>query len=76
MVSITNFEKELQLLINRHSLENASDTPDFVLARYLRVCLENWSTCIKDRDSWYGSKSVEFALKSKTPIEPDAATQD
>lgn len=27
-----NFRKELQTLINKNSLENGSDTPDFILA--------------------------------------------
>jgi hypothetical protein len=34
------FEKELASLINRHSLENGSDTPDFILARFLRQALD------------------------------------
>ena len=29
------FERELASLINRHSLENDSNTPDWVLAKYL-----------------------------------------
>lgn len=37
--SETAFEKELQTLINRHSKENESDTPDFILANYLKDCL-------------------------------------
>ncbi len=34
-----NFRDELTSLINCHSLENASDTPDFILANYLMACL-------------------------------------
>jgi len=47
------FEKELQELINSYSLENESDTPDFILANYLKTCLTNWNKAIKERDSWY-----------------------
>lgn len=33
------FQKELEQLINRHSVENGSNTPDYVLAQYLVACL-------------------------------------
>lgn len=32
-----NFKKALRDLINTYSKENASDTPDFVLAEYMRI---------------------------------------
>ena len=34
------FKKELQDIINKHSKENDSDTPDFILAEYLNDCLK------------------------------------
>lgn len=52
----TQFEKELTELINRHSLENASDTPDFILARFLQECLDAWNSGISKRSRWYDSK--------------------
>lgn len=48
------FEKELAELINKHSIENGSNTPDFVLAAYLVRCLEALNSCIKSRDGFYG----------------------
>ena len=51
---MTDFQKELQELLNRHSMENGSNTPDFILARYLFGCLENWNLYTFQRDSWYG----------------------
>ena len=30
------FERDLALVINYHSRENGSNTPDFILAQYLR----------------------------------------
>lgn len=47
------FEKELEALINRWSKENASNTPDFILAGYLRQCLNAWNVCTQERDRWY-----------------------
>lgn len=43
------FRKELETLINRHSLENGSDTPDFILAQYLTDCLEAFDRASRAR---------------------------
>ena len=48
------FKEELTALLNRHSVENASGTPDFVLAEYLMDCLGIWETTVGRRDKWYG----------------------
>jgi hypothetical protein len=48
------FEKQLEELINRHSKENDSDTPDFILARYLSLCLEAGNYLVERREQWYG----------------------
>jgi len=50
----TDFKSQLQSLINLHLLENGSDTPDFILAKYLSRCLENWDLTTLERDKWYG----------------------
>lgn len=48
-----NFEKELEYLINRYSLENESNTPDFILAEFVKNCLKAWNKATKERDNWY-----------------------
>lgn len=60
---MTQFEKELMELINKHSIENESDTPDFILAEYLYRCLKNFKITINHRENWYG--------RAKTYIIPD-----
>lgn len=50
----TDFRKELEQLINRHSVENNSNTPDFVLAGYLTDCLRAFNFAVNYRDRWYG----------------------
>jgi len=49
-----SFEKELKELINRHSQENGSDTPDYMLARFLCRCLEAYDYTVQERERWYG----------------------
>lgn len=50
----SKFEKELEQLINRYSLENGSNTPDFILARFLRMQLDIFDRTIRRREHWYG----------------------
>lgn len=49
-----NFEQELKELINRHSIENESDTPDYILARYILNCLYSYSCAVRTRDQFFG----------------------
>jgi hypothetical protein len=51
-----SFRKELEELINKHSLEKNSDTPDFILADYLAMCLHTFDKAMKAREKWYGKK--------------------
>lgn len=51
-----NFEKELENLINKYSIENESNTPDYILAQYMLKCLEAFNEAAKARSKWYGIK--------------------
>ena len=54
-----DFQKELRELINRHSMENGSDTPDFILAQYLVGCLEYFNVAVQRREAWYTKERHE-----------------
>lgn len=45
---------DLAALLNEHSRENASDTPDFILAGYLVNCLAAFEAATRHRELWYG----------------------
>ena len=47
------FRGELCALLNRHNRENASNTPDYVLADYLIDCLFAFEDGIRRRAAWY-----------------------
>jgi len=49
-----SFRKELESIINCHSMENTSNTPDFILAEYLTSCLLAFDTATQQRETWYG----------------------
>jgi len=51
-----NFENKLRDLVNHHSRENGSDTPDFILAQYLQSCLNSFDAAVSRREEWYGRK--------------------
>lgn len=53
------FHNELISLINRHSIENGSNTPDFILARYLMDCLDIFNKTVNCREVWYGRDKTE-----------------
>lgn len=50
----SKLQKELAELLKRHSMENLSNTPDFVLAQFILTCLAAWNYGVSERDRWYG----------------------
>lgn len=53
---MTEFEKEVTRLLNHHSQESVSDTPDFILAVFLTDCLTAWNDATVRREMWYGRR--------------------
>ena len=49
-----SFKDELKDLINKYSLENESNTPDFILSEYLLDCLAAYERTVNQRDAWFG----------------------
>ena len=47
----SEFQKALKELLNTHSMEGMSHTPDFVLAEYLMACLAAFDTATIRRTS-------------------------
>ena len=45
------FRKELENLLNRHSKENGSDTPDFLLANFLIGIMDVYDLTVRKRDA-------------------------
>jgi hypothetical protein len=44
-----------------HCMENGSDTPDFILAAYLRNCLDNFDMTVRAREKWYSRQAGDGA---------------
>lgn len=50
---MTDFEKDLSDVLNRHSQENMSNTPDNILAVFLSRCLCAWNEAVLHRERWH-----------------------
>ena len=59
------FEQKLREIINVHSLESESDTPDFILAEYMIDCLDSFTDATNKREKWYGRKTEKKETKAK-----------
>lgn len=71
----TEFEKRLAALINEYSKENDSDTPNFILERYLNEVLKNFNAAVMDREQWYGRiQHVEDDSHYKIPFDFDGTS--
>lgn len=55
---MSQLRDEIQEVLNRHSAENDSDTPDYVLARYLEDCLRAFDFAVRRRDEFFGRKTA------------------
>ena len=53
-ITFTAFSDELRSLINKHSRERFSNTPDFILGQYMEACLNAFETAVQQRETWYG----------------------
>ena len=46
--------EEIGMVLNKHSRENFSNTPDFILAEFLIQSLSAFETASRAREKWYG----------------------
>lgn len=53
----SDFRKDLEISISACSMENGSDTPDFILAEYLENCLKAFDKAVRARAGW-GKENV------------------
>jgi hypothetical protein len=66
------FDRELRALINKHSRENGSDTPDFILTAFLMQSLAAFDHATKSRSEWYAPpvEASEMDMDAAGPATP------
>jgi len=52
------FVEEIERVVNSFSIENESNTPDFILAEYIRDCLSAFARSVTRREEWYGRRDA------------------
>lgn len=52
---MSNFKGELESLLNRYNLENGSNTPDFVLSKFVCLAIKAFDEAVIARDYWFGT---------------------
>lgn len=63
-VKYTNFRSDLEILINTHSMENGSNTPDFILAHFLTEQLRLFDIVIGERSTHRGEAPVPVEIST------------
>ena len=64
------FQAELQSLLNRHSQEGHSNTPDFLLAEFITQCVTAFNKAVRARDGWYGVELSPVPDRYKSLVPP------
>lgn len=64
MREYNQFIVDLETLLNEHARESESNTPDFVLAQFLKGCLDSFDTGIRDREVW-NNRSQKEAVETE-----------
>ena len=75
------FHEDLRTAINANSMENGSNTPDWVLRDFLCDCLDAWNTATNARRDWSGPKltdeerqAIEYAAEMLPMMAQTAAS--
>ena len=68
--AVNDLQHTLASVLNRFSAENASNTPDFILAQYLLGCLAAWNQAVQQRETWYGRDARPRGGSGLYPIGP------
>ena len=62
-----DLRSSLAFAINYHSAEGGSNTPDFILASFLKRCLFAFDMGVMERESWYGREDQSPADLADQP---------
>ena len=69
------FSDQLKDLINRNSMENGSNTPDFILARFLTDAMEAFDRATNRRSEWRGETTTFGSAAEEICPEPEAVPE-
>jgi hypothetical protein len=67
---MSDFRKDLELLLASYSKESGSGTPDFILAEYLQTCLDAFDVAVRARSDFQELEPQNEALLPTVPLIP------
>lgn len=67
---------DLVSVINRHSRENASNTPDMILAVVMLAALQTFEVATTHRDMWYGIAPAPGWTAPPGAVQPNREPED
>lgn len=53
--NVFKFKEDLTNILNKHSISNMCNTPDFILSDHITEYLISYSKSINNRDKWYNN---------------------
>ena len=63
----TTFRDDIRDVINSHARETGSNTPDFILAKYLTDCLDAFENASNWRQCWHSTDGVPEKFRENGP---------
>lgn len=68
--AVLDFEKELAALLNKHSMDTETNTPDFILARHIIRDLDTYRETTSELQKWHGSnmRSASDNFSNPSPM--------
>lgn len=55
---LPHFQEDLRAIINKHSLDNACNTPDFILAEMIAGQIEAYRKAVAANISWHDPSAI------------------
>lgn len=68
-----DFRSELCALINKHSMESGSNTPDFILGQFFTDVFMCFNKALRRRDEWYIGPVTQSVTGSNTAQQEDTS---
>lgn len=65
MARVSTFETQLIALLNKHSRERFSSTPDFLLANFLLGCLRAYEDTVRANVAWHDPARVPVPVDER-----------
>jgi hypothetical protein len=71
---LNEFSKELTSLLNRYSIDNLTNTPDFILSEAIQKYIYDVKSLNEKRDKWHGFQNLNDRLGGVIALDPKVSS--